>query len=285
MGAAYVAGWHTALRQRPLVLVLFVANLVFGVLFAATAGSWLSLALDASLATRTLLTDVDLNVFVDLFVHHGGGLRMLLIGGGALAGLFALLGIWTSAVTVAAVGEPRRLAGCLHRGLELYPRYFRLWVITMLLDAASITAAVLISRGLTRWTAESAAELTYYWCVAAGASVGAALLLVLTTVHDHARIRCARADIGAARAYMWAFGFVCRREARAAPLAMLLLATGFAVWVVYQTVGMLIVPASAFGLTLSLLWGEMLLLGRMLLRVWFFAAETALQTSARTTTS
>jgi hypothetical protein len=61
------------------------------------------------------------------------------------------------------------------------------------------------------------------------------------------------------------------------PLALLLLCTSFVLWVVYQTVGMLVTTNSTHGIVLSLAWGEALLFARMLLRVWSFAAATELQ--------
>jgi len=256
--------------------MLFLANLVFGLIFAAASWLWLSMALGESLATRTLLTNLDLDVFVDLFVYHSGSLRMLLIGGVALAVVFALLGVWSSAVTVAAVAEDFTLSGSLRRGLELYPKYFGLWLLANAFNAASIAAAFFVGRALTRWTVESPVEATFYWSFAAGVLVGALLLLFFATVHDHARIHCALVGTGAARAYAWALGFVTR-EWRAVPLAVLLFATGFVAWVVYQTVGMLIATDSASRVPLSLVWGETLLLCRMLIRVWSFAAGTELQ--------
>ena len=64
MGQAYALGLRAALRRWPVVVVLFLANLAAGVGFTAATWWWLSWSLDASLATRTLLADLDLNVFV-----------------------------------------------------------------------------------------------------------------------------------------------------------------------------------------------------------------------------
>ena len=281
MGRAFGFGLLAALRRWPVVVVLFVANLAAGLCFTAAAWSWLSAALDNSLASRTLLTDLDWNVFVDLVVHHGQSLRMLLAGALLLALPAVLFGIWLNAVAVVAVGEDGTLGECMWRGLVLYPRFFRLSVLSNTLCAAGVGACVLLGRLLARWTAESTVELTVYLAIGAVTLVGGSLLLFLVTVHDHARVRTTASGVGALRAYVWALRFVGRREWRALPLALLLLATGFAVWVVYQTVGMLVPTNSSRGVALSLVWGESLLCTRMLLRVWCFAAVTELQSLHR----
>lgn len=277
MGQAFGLGFLAALRRWPVVVILFVANFVAGLCFAGAAWTWLAESLDRSLPTRSLLTDLDWNVFVDLLVHHAQSLRMLLAGGVLLAVPAVLLGIWLNAAAVVAVGEDGSLGDCLRRGLTLYPTFFRLSLLSNLLSAAAIGCGVLVGRGLTRWTAESGSELTFYLAAGAGVLLGALLLVFLLTVHDHARVRSTARGAGALRAYAWALRFVARREWRALPLALVLLSISFTVWVVYQTGGMLVAPNSAHGVVLSLLWGQVLLLARMLLRVWTFAAATELQ--------
>jgi len=281
MGQAFGLGLLTTLRRWPLVVVLFLANLVAGLCFTAVAWFWLSTSLDNSLATRTLLTDLDWNVFVDLVAHHGGSLRMLLVAGVSLALPALLLGVWLNATAVVAVGEDGSLGDCLRRGLTLWPTFLRLSLLANLPSAAGIGAAILVGRWVTRWTAESTSELTPYVLVGAGTVFAAALLVFLVTVHDHARVRSTAHRAGALSAYRWALLFVTRREWRALPLALLLLCTSFVLWVVYQSVGMLVTTSSTRGIVLSLAWGETLLFARMLLRVWSFAAATELQSLRR----
>ena len=90
MADALVSGARIAARCWWAGLTLFLANLVFGLFFTAASWHWLSGALGASLATRTLLTHLDMNVFVDLFIHHGESLRMLAVGGAMITLVRAL---------------------------------------------------------------------------------------------------------------------------------------------------------------------------------------------------
>jgi hypothetical protein len=266
-----------ALQRWPVALALFLANLAFGLLFSVAAWRWLAAALDHSLATRTLLAHLDMNVFVDLFVHHQESAQAWLLGGALLALVSCLLAVWSNAVAVVAVGEEGPLADALSRGVALYPTFLGLWLMSSVAQAASAGAAVTMGWMLVRWTAESSLEMSWYWASGAGVAVGALLLFFFSVVHDHARIHCTATGSGAARAYGWALRLVAVREPRALPLAGILLATGLAAWAVYQAVGALIPTHSGPALAASLLWGELLLLFRMALRVWLFAAETELQ--------
>ena len=277
MRRSYIVGLRTALRRWPLVLLLFAATCVPGFVFSAGAWSWLVTALDKSLATRTLLTDLDMNVFVDLFGHHGEGLWMLALGGLLLAGICWLINVWLNAVTIAAVGDDLPLASAAHRGIDLYATFLCLDLLALIIDAGLVTATLAASRWLTRWTADNPSEMAVYFLVAASALVCGLLMLFFTTAHDHARIHSAATGDGASRAYLWAIRFVAIRELRALPLLCLLLLTGGCGWFVYQTLGKLFVTTTTTGVVGALLWGEALILFRMFLRVWSFSAQTELQ--------
>ena len=277
MGAAYVDGFRSALRRWPVVLLAFLASLSTGAVFMAASWSWLSLALDNSLATRTLLTDLDMNVFVDLFLHHGDSWRMLLGAGAMLAAVVAAVTVWLNAITVIACGEDASLGACVRRGVDVYAPFLRLALVALCVDLATLATVYAAAHWLVRWTAESSAEMTFYWISGGAGALGAVVLLFLTTVHDHARIRCVATGSGATRSYLWALAYVARRERRALPLALCLFTSGSAVWIVYQTVGMLMPAHSATGVVVSLLWGQAFMLWRALQRVWSFAAGTELQ--------
>lgn len=277
MGRAYICGFVRAARRWPVVLILFLGSLVAGLSFAAAAWVWLSVALGKSLATRSLLTDLNVQVFIDLFVHHGESLRMLGLAGFVLAVLFACLGVWLNAIAITAVGSEHSTPECLVRGVQLYPTFLGLWALTNVCMLGSALALVLVGRLLTRWTAESASEMTFYYVIAGSVLMGALLWLFFATVHDHARVRSRAAGAGAVRAFGWALMYVGRWRERALPLAVLLCGSSVMVWAAYQGVSHFVAADSALGVAISLLWGEILLLARMFLRVWWFAAETHLQ--------
>jgi hypothetical protein len=62
-------------------------------------------------------------------------------------------------------------------------------------------------------------------------------------------------------------------------LTLLLVVTLGLVWMQYQAVAELIPATSALGLTASLIWAEVFMVLRGLVRVWGFAAAAALQAS------
>src|SRR5262249_31190078 len=178
---------------------------------------------------------------------------------------------------IAAVADDVGLSESLRRGLSLCPIYLRLWLLSASANGISLLVVWVIARWLIRWTAESPSEMIYYWIVGVAAAASAMLVFFLTTAHDYARIRSTISGGGAVRAYAWALHFVTRGDWRALPLAGVLFVTGFCAWVMYQTVGMLIPVNSAGWMAVSLLWGQVLMLGRVVLRVWWFGAEIELQ--------
>jgi len=277
MGRAYTAGFRLALRGWPLAPLLFAATLLPGLISLTVAWTWLSGALDNALASRTLLADLDLNVFVDLLVHHAERFSELSTGGGLLLVVCALVWIWLNAIAVVAVTEDVPVRAAAGRAAQVYPTFLSLWVLTVALDAVVAGGAYGLGQVLTGWTAESPDEMTFYWVVGGCAAAAAAVVLFVTVVHDHARIHSVATGTGALGAWGWAVQFVGWRQGRALPLALSILSTGAVLWVVYQTVGMLIHTQSTSGVTVSLLWGEFMMLVRAFLRVWNFAAASELQ--------
>lgn len=270
-------GLRTARVRWAIGLLLYAGLAAPGLGFAVASWVWLSSALDGSLANRTLLKELDPNVFIDLFVHHRPSLRMLLV-----AGTLLLVGVWCGwvwlhATAVAALGEDPSLPRAARRGFELVPRFLRLSLLANTLQATMFGAGHLVARHLVDWTAGSGREMPYYAILTATVAVVGSAVAFLASVHDHARIHVAATDAGAVRAYAWALRFVGGWEPRAFPLSLLLLVLTGALWALYQSLGLLLPAASMTGVILSLLWGQVLLLGRCLVRLAAYAAAAQLQ--------
>ncbi len=278
MSHALLAGLRHCLRQWPVVLLLYAAWLAPSLIFGAVAWTRLQEGLDRSLAARTSLRDLDLNVFVDLFAHHrdlflGITIAGLLLGAGSM-----LVWIWLHAVAVAAAGSDASLRDSLRRAHELFGRFFALASMATALNLLIIGAFYLLSRLLLRWTAEATAELTPYLLVGTCILLAAICLLVSMVVHDNARVRCAVEEGTATTAYRWSWRFCSRPQSAALGIALLVLGAGLLVWVAYQTIAMLIPVTSTPGVIVSLLWGQAFLLVRAACRFWYFAAAYSLQT-------
>jgi hypothetical protein len=274
---AFVAGLPRALHLWPVALVLFLANLAAGVCVGTLAWHWLDVALDGSEATETLLTNLDLNVFVDLVVHHRESLRILLAAVVMATLAYVPIGAWCGSAVAVSVTADTGFRERLQRGTRLLPTYLALSLVMLLLQGTSAATGFVFSRAVLRWTASSSAEMMYYAAVGSGVLLAAAAVFWLTTVHDHARIRIAAAGAGTIGALVWSVRFVSRHRARTLSLAVLMLATGVTVWMAYQVVAAWIPVTSRAGLLVSLLWGEAFLLARMLVRVWGGAAARELQ--------
>jgi len=249
--------------------------------FGLAGWLWLAGALDGSLATRSLLTALDANVFVDLVMHHGESLRALGVTAAILLALGAMAGIWVNAALVAAAGgaEGARQAVC--RGWGLFPVFLRLWLLALPVAGVGMWMVAHVVRGTIDWAAGRGLSLPPLAVVAAGMVIGAGLLLLLATVHDHARIRSAAAPAaGAVRAYAWAWAFVWRHATLALPLAAVLGLVAAAVWTVGLGLREAVPTTTATGVAVALVVAQFGALARTVVRGWWFAAETALQQRA-----
>jgi hypothetical protein len=271
MWSAYVGGFLAMLRRWPLVLVLWLIGVAFGLAFALAAQTWLGVALEGSLASRTLAHHLDADVFVDLWYHHGEGLRMLAVVAALLAATHLVLWWYLDGVVVAAVrGDD---TAPWRDGVGLAPIMAQLYVLTALAALLWSGAVAGPTWAALRSTREHPGAYLWYQIGGAALAFWLAGMVVVVAVHDHARLRAGLAGRGAVRAYGWALRFVLRGGVRAIPLALLLQASAVGLLAVGETAAL----ASALDPTASLLLGEGVLLARSAMRVWFFTAQHRLQ--------
>lgn len=277
MRQSYRSGLRSSLRQWKVVALVYVISFLGGCAFMACAWIWLASVLDASLATRGLLTSLDVHVFIDIARNHTAGVRMFASLALLLATGASLLWIGVNGIVVAAVtGQRASLAEASGAGLARYGAFVTLWIATIAAHALTIGGAYLGTRLLLDMVADGSGEWTSYVIIAAGALAGSAVVLGIATVHDHARIRCLETNDPAWRAGLWACVYVLR-EPRAVPLALCLIATTAVGWILYQVVSDQVAADSAVGLTLSLVWAQGFMLFRAFVRVWAFASAFELQ--------
>jgi len=279
---AYLAGAWLAVRCLPLVGLLWLMNVTFGVSFFIASSVWLNHALDESLPTRTLLYDLDPNVFIDLYYRHDTGFVML-FGIACLMGVvYLLVWCWLHGGIIFQTyskGE-MRLADALLHASQVFLRMLQLLVL-----AGAMLALFTALVGGAAWcaltvTLISPSEIGWYRIAVGAGIVWLAGYVFLVAIHDHARIRTCASGEGAMRAYWWAVRFVARGGERTLLLAVLLNVTALVVWAAFQAVGGSLQPDKGLGMTGILLWGELFLFVRMAIRVWFFAAQGDLQSPA-----
>jgi hypothetical protein len=169
------------------------------------------------------------------------------------------------------------LREAFRRGLETSAVYACLLLLAALAVAAFSAAVGCGAWTAWSWTSESSTALLSDLVVAGGASIWFIGYVFLTAVHDHARIRAAATGAGALAAYGWAWAFVGRGGERAFLFALLLQLSALVLWAGFQFLSLRVPVGALLGVAWSLVWGELFLLARMWMRVWFFAAQSELQ--------
>lgn len=273
-------GLRLTVHRWPVWVFLYAASTVPTLVFGAVAWARLQSALDHSLAARSLLSDLDANVFIDLFLHRGAGLSAIPITALLVGVTTMVVWVWLNGATAAAASDTPALGAALRRGGNLFVPFLRLWALSLLVNVCIVALAYGCGDRLLWWTAESASEMVPYWVVAGCAGAAALLLFLARVVHDHARLRLAATDCGALPAYRWALRFCLHDQRRAIVIAAVVLFTGVLLWGLYQSLTTLIVPTSTPGVVASLLWGQVLILARFATRFWAFAAANELQVAA-----
>jgi hypothetical protein len=259
------------LRRWPLVVALWLVGVAFGLGFALAAQAWLGVALEGSLASRTLAHRLDADVLIDLWFHHGEGLRMLGVVAAVLAAAHMALWWYLDGVVVAAVRDAA--AAPWRDGVGLAPVMARLYVLAVLVTLLWSGAVAGPTWAVLRSTREHPGAYLWYQLGGVALALWLVGMVVLVAVHDHARLRAGLAGQGALRAYGWALRFVLRGGERAVPLALLLQASALGLFAVGEAAAM----APGLDFTAALLLGEGFLLARSGLRVWFYTAQRRLQ--------
>jgi hypothetical protein len=183
-----------------------------------------------------------------------------------------------AALIASLCGErPLGMRDTLRAGAGVLPVFLRLAGMALLAFVILVGGALLAGYSGMSLSRRAAAPLAYELCAVAGILLALSAWLFCGAVHDHARIRAAVSGEGASRSYLWALGFVTSGGRRAFPLALLTWIAAIAAWAVYQIVASQIAADWMTGVVVSILWGQVLLLVRSLLRVWNFAAAAHLQ--------
>lgn len=279
---AFLAGARLAVRCWPLALALWLLSTMFGASFAWASGYWLACALGRSTATRTLLKDLDPNVLVDLYYHHFESFRMLLLLGGFLVTGYTLLWCWLHGVVLATVqGKGHvKLPDAFQRGWSFAALMLRLLVIAVTLQVAFACLVFGSAWSLWYWTIAGTSALLRDCIAAASAVIWLPGFILLVAIHDHARIRACAHGQGAVSAFLWAARFVLRGGEHAFLLALLLNFTVLLVWGVFESVAWVTPADSALGVSAAVLWAEIFAYTRLSVRIWFFGAQSDLQSPA-----
>ncbi|HVM96843.1 MAG TPA: hypothetical protein VMT89_10660, partial [Candidatus Acidoferrales bacterium] len=163
MDSVYERGWRLATEQWRVVVALFVGSVSGGGSFMAFSWWWLGRTLDNSLVTRTLLTDLDANIFVDLLRHERGGIAMLLSQGAVLGAGLVIIWVWLNGTAAVAVSTGATLRSSSRVSLQFYPRLLLMATMTIGAQALGAASAVLSARLLTHWTMRWSSEMTSFW--------------------------------------------------------------------------------------------------------------------------
>ncbi len=279
MRSALVRGLRTSLRRPGLVFLLWQVNAIFGGIFAGLAIFGLAGALDRSWLTRSLLRELDFPALLAAGLRAVPALELFGATAAVLGAMYAVAWVGLHAAIVFSVCETgdAGVGESLQGGARLAGPFFRLLCIGVPATVAATGGVLLVARAAVGLARARAWEVLRDAAIAGGAPGALVVFWFFAAVHDHARIRAAVAEEGAWRSYWWALRFVALGRRRAYLLAALLQGMGLALFAIWALVAARISTDWMPGVVACLVWGQISMAMRMLLRVWAFAAQAELQ--------
>ncbi len=271
LGRALQVGVRDALRAKRAVLVLYLANLVLGLLVALPLRSVLS-----QFAGRSLLggeTHFDIHFYLELFAAHGTALASFVGPALLVFGIYSLMSLFLSGGVLSVLVREERYRPDVFWGgsARFFGRFLRLllWSLLLLLVLA---LGPLIAFGLQRliYGSDPYQYVSFWgrWIQVGLALLGLAFFVICL---DYARIRTVLNDENEMRRSLWqGVRFGLRNLIAVCGLALVLFLAGAVVLWVYRGL------SGFLGVVVLLFLQQVYVFWRMALRVTRYGAEMEL---------
>ncbi len=205
--SAYIQGLFTALSKFGMLLLLYVCNLVFGLVIAVPLHSVLKESMGQSLEIQKIISAFDNTVFTDFMNEHGQLLSPLLEQVQWFSLLYILLFVFLNGGIIHVLaGRMGFWEGCA----KYFWRFFRLTLLFLLLHliVAGVVFGILrliVSNGFDLFSS----EIPIYWSIVVGIGIYLILASIVSALSDYAKIRIVTAERASAiQATMHSFGTV-----------------------------------------------------------------------------
>lgn len=205
--SAYIQGLFTALSNFGMVLLLYVCNLMFGLVIAVPLHSVLKDSIGQSLEIQKIISAFDNTVFTDFMNEHGQLLSPLLEQVQWFSLLYVLLFVFLNGGVIHILtGKMGFWEGCA----KYFWRFFRLTLLFLFfhLLVAGVVFGILrliISNGFDLF----GSEIPIYWSIVIGIGIYLVLASIVSALSDYAKIRIVTAERHSAiQAIMHSFGTV-----------------------------------------------------------------------------
>ena len=288
---SYISGIRQAAHHPKMILVLWLFNLIFGLVFYFLAAGFFSKVLGNSALAEGLQKKMDFNIIFEILAHHGEGLRtireaaLLLLVISFLTSIFlngGILYVFTAASrTSGLVIERNRFASDFFQGAgKFFGRFFRLCLYSLLLWVTFILLFMFIHEILKSFTAGGTNERLMVIIFILEVAIGLFFLFFIKMILDYTQIKIVLQDSPYVfRSFLQTVAFVLRNLGKTLALYYLLLLLGVALLLLEGAVEVAIPMSSSVLMVLAFLVGQAFIAGRYWIKMACLAGQLDMYSS------
>ncbi len=280
----FFQGCRAAVSSRAAVLVIYCAVTLIALVPAVSFRSAMNAALGSSVSAEALVSRFDFQVVGDLLRNHGKELSASLGGLLAVIVLSACVNLFFSGgiISAASTGETS-----LREFLRSCGEYVGRLVRVMLLIAAIalvtlIGTVILLALVDGAMTGGASSEDALFWTIGVDVLVAGVLLVILSLIDDYARIALVVDDEPSAfRSLKKSVAFVWSSKFAAAGLTLLIVLAWVVLSLIYLAIEWGIGSSAATAVIGLIIFQQLLVAARVVLRIAGLGAETRLYQDRR----
>ena len=276
---SFKTGLNQAWSTKRLVLVLYLASAILGLLIALPVRAVLLDFAGRSLEGAALVNGVGTGFFFELLLHNEAGLVGLRAPALFASAAYLLLSLFLSggALAVLASGEGYRATDFWGGAAKFFGRFLRLALWSSLLLAA-LYLLPLTARGLQRifFGSDPYEYVSYWgWWVRAGLLVTA--LFFFRICFDYARIHAVVTDERRMRVSLWrGLRFALRNPLPAVGLALLVALVGGVTLFIYQPLSSAVDGSTVAAVAAAVVAQQAYIVWRVVLRLTRYGSQITL---------
>jgi len=291
---SFGTGIRRSAKEVKMILILWGFNALFAIPLYFLVSGYLKNALGSSILSESLFKNFDFSVLLELLVHRGDPLRTIFSVSLLLGALFFLVSTFLHGGILftlihsrnkedgpAAANRIRRIF--FEGGGKYFGRFFRLTLYSLLLWFAGAMLFFILNEILKPLTATGFDEKLMFYMVVLKAAFAVFLFFMIRMILDYARVMIVFQDTGDVfLSLLRGVSFVFKRPGKTLGLYYLLVLTGLAVYLLYGTVQNLMPDYSYAFMVVSFVIGQVFILSRGWLKIFFQASQIHFYSLART---
>jgi hypothetical protein len=273
--ASLSQGARALARNRKVLLVYFAVNLLAAAVAVAPFAIILNTVLGHSLESDRLFGNFELDWLIETLLRfHATPAIGLLATAASVGVLYLVTNTFLAGGAIASL--ERRGESFFAACARYFPRFFRIFLISLLFYGVAFGIVSGLSSARSRWFEDSmraAPGDIAMWCIQL---IGLLLLFAVNMTFDYAKIICVVEDRKALKSTLRAIRFAVRHFSSAYALFVVASAVGIALLAIYHVLSEWIGQGSVAAVVVVFILRQVDIIARFWVRLWTWGSELAL---------